>query len=159
MVLPVIHPGEYMFVRITRALSAAALVAAALAGCSGAKPSLPGSSARYESLSQVSTEVTSALGYSPEVIELLAGSAHLRALVKDTRLASLNQADREIAAGRIVAAIELALVSRQELSGIQEITIAIIHLSQPEKLGDYSHVEDVLEYRKSANGHFVSHVS
>jgi hypothetical protein len=159
MVLPVIHPEEHMFARNTRALSAAVLVVAALAGCSGAKPALPGDAARYESLLQVSAEVSSALGYSPEVIELLAGSAHLRALVKDARLASLNQADCESAAGRIVAAIELAMASRQEFSGIQEITIAIIHLSQPEKVGDYSHVEDVLEYRKSPDGHFVSHVS
>ena len=148
-----------MLARNTRALSAAVLIAAALAGCSGAKPSLPGSAALYESLPQVSAEVSLALGYSPQVIEFSAGSAHLRALVKDARLASLNQVERESAAGRIVAAIEIAMASRQEFASIQEITIAIIHLSQPEKLADYSHVEDVLQYRKSPDGHFVGHAS
>ena len=148
-----------MLARNIRALSVAVVIATALAACSGAKPSLPGNAALYESLPQVSAQVSFALGYSPEVIEFLAGSAHLRALVKDARLASLNQAERESAAARIVAAIEQAIAARQEFAGIQEITIAIIHLSQPERLADYSHVEDVLQYRKSPDGHFIGHAS
>ena len=94
----------------------------------------------------------------PQSEARVAAPAHLHATVKDAGLAGLNQADRDRAAERIVAAIEHAIASRQEFSTIQEITIAIIHLSQPERLVDYSHVEDVLQYRKSPDGHFVSHV-
>ncbi len=148
-----------MLARNTWTLPAALLVAAALAACSGAKPSLTGNAALYESLPQLSAQVSLALGYSPQAIEFLAAPARLHATVKDAALASLNQADRDRAAGRIVAAIEQAIAVRQEFSSIQEITIAIIHLSQPEKLADYSHVEDVLQYRKSPDGHFVGHAS
>jgi hypothetical protein len=159
MVLPIIYPEAHMLARNTWALRAALVVAAALTACGGAKTSLTGGAALYESLPQVSAEVSSALGYSPQAIEFLAGPAHLRATVKDAELAGLSLADRDRAAGRIVAAIEHAMASRQEFSSIQEITIAIIHLSQPERLADYSHVEDVLQYRKSPDGHFVGHAS
>ena len=145
--------------RNIRALLAAMVVAAALAACSGAKPPLAGNTTPYESLPQLNAQVSLALGYAPQAIEFLAAPAHLHATVKDAALAGLNPADRDRAAGRIVAAIEQAIAARQEFAGIQEITIAIIHLSQPERLADYSHVEDVLQYRKSPNGHFIGHAS
>ena len=148
-----------MSARNTWALPAALVVAAALTACGGARPPLAGSTTPYESLPQLSAEVSLALGYSPQAIEFLAAPAHLHATVKDAALAGLNQADRDRAAGRIVAAIEQAIAARQEFSGIQEIAIAIIHLSQPERLADYSHVEDVLQYRKSPDGHFIGHAS
>jgi len=148
-----------MLARNTWVLPVVLVVAAALAACSGARSPLAGSTTPYESLPQLSAEVSLALGYSPQAIEFLAAPAHLHATVKDAALAGLNQADRDRAAGRIVAAIEQAIAARQEFSGIQEITIAIIHLSQPEKLADYSHVEDVLQYRKSPDGHFIGHAS
>lgn len=148
-----------MFARNTRAPTATLLVAAALAACSGAQPPLAGSTTPYQSLPQLNAEVSQALGYAPKAIEFLAAPAHLHATVKDAALAGLNQAGRERAAGRIVAAIEQAIATRQEFSTIQEITIAIIHLAQPGRLADYSHVEDVLQYRKSPDGHFVGHAS
>ena len=146
-----------MLARNIRALLATMVVAAALAACSGAEPPLAGSTTPYESLPQLKAQVSLTLGYSPQAIEFLAAPAHLHATVKDAALAGLNPADRDRAAGRIVAAIEQAIAARQEFSTIQEITIAIIHMSQPERLADYSHVEDVLQYRKSPDGHFVGH--
>jgi hypothetical protein len=157
MVALVIYPELHMFARNTRARTAALVVAAALVACNGAQPPLGGSITPYQSLPQLSAQVSQALGYAPQVIEFLAAPAHLHATVKDAALAALNPADRDRAAGRIVAAIEQAMATRQEFSTIQEITIAIIHLSQPESLADYSHVEDVLRYRKSPDGHFVGH--
>jgi hypothetical protein len=157
MVALVIYPELHMFARNTWTLTATLVVAAALAACSGPQPPLAGSTTPYQLLPQLNAEVSQALGYAPQMIEFLAAPAHLHA--KDAALAGLNQADRDRAAARIVAAIEQAITTRQEFSTIQEITIAIIHLAQPERLGDYSHVEDVLQYRKSPDGHFVGHAS
>ncbi len=121
-------------------------------------PSSPAGATLLGALPDMKTTVASATGYPASSLDILASASRLQLSVSDAKLASLDVSGRVSAAGDLVAAMEKAMGSRPEFSGIQEISIAVVHPSEGSATED-THTEDVLAFRKGANQRFIYHIS
>jgi hypothetical protein len=131
-------------------------VAIGFVGCDGSVPSsTPALTDEFQALSKVAA---TAAGYSSDKVDLMGSSVRLRVDLSDSGLAVSDQSTREQVATIVVKAIEAQLASHAHLANVQAISIAIIHpapVGQP--TSNNWHIEDVVEFRKGPDLHFIIH--
>jgi len=130
-----------------------------LASCSQKGPSVPPSEQFLGDFQALTDAVAASSGYSKDAVELTGSTVRIRVTIRDANLATTDQTKREQIASSIVAAAEPVMTARADLAGVQAVSVAILHsTAESSAAGDW-HVEDVLDFRKAPNGHFVLHGS
>jgi hypothetical protein len=111
-------------------------------------------------LDALANTVAAAAGYSASAVELTGSAVRLRININDAALSAVDQATRERVANDVVAAVEAQLTTHPDLHGVQAISVAIGHPADAGKAPTKGwHIEDVVEFRKTQNLHFVIHTT
>lgn len=130
-----------------------------MAACSSADRPPVGAPQFATDLQQMADTVAASAGYPKEAIELIASRVRLQVSIADANLASLDDAARTARVAAVVASLEELLPNYPELGGLQTISVAVIHPSQPDASPKEWHTEDVFEYRRGPSQRFTIHVS
>jgi hypothetical protein len=139
--------------RSIRAVITLVAVIGVLTACTPGAPPAPTSESFTTQLQAVTDAVVASSGYAKDVVEVTGSRVRLRIEIADAALATADQATRETKAVDVVGAAERAMAVQPELAGVQAVSVAILHGTGA---GGW-HVEDVLDFRKSPNGHFSFH--
>ncbi len=107
----------------------------------------------------ISDAIATAAKYPANAVELTSSEARLRIAVSDATLAMADEVERNSAAMDLVAAAERVLVAHPEYAKLQTISVAIVHPVAAAATGNGWHVEDVVEFRRGPDGHFLLHTT
>jgi hypothetical protein len=139
----------------------ALIVAGSLVACGTKTQSVGGSQVSAAGLEAMIESIATAAHYPANTIEILSSPVRLRISIRDAQLAAADEATRNAAAAALVAASEPVLAAHPEFSGLEAISVAIIHgnAAADGTAGKDWHVEDVIEFRKGPSGRFSAHTT
>jgi hypothetical protein len=145
--------------RLVDGMLLALLVVSGMAACDSGLPWQPkGFSRCLAEFAAIADAIAKSSGYRIDYSDVVGNRTRMQLSVYDDQLESADEATREKAASVVVSAAERALATRPGCTSIEIISVGIYHPSGFVGPPRAWHMEDVVEFRKGPDQHFVLHV-
>ena len=145
--------------RLIRQALVPLLAASVLAACDIAVPWQPkGFWQCLVDFPAITDTIATSSGYRIDYTDVVGNRTHLQISIYDEKLVAADESTREKAASVVVAAAERAIETHPGCASVEVISIGIYHPSGISGPPRAWHMEDVVEFRKGPDRHFLLHV-